>query len=189
TGEQLIRVELCQEAIRLATLLAEHPAGDQPKTHALLALLLLDAARLPARVDEQGDILRLQEQDRSLWDAELIARGMAHLAQSAVGDDLSQFHLQAGIAACHGTAKDYESTDWARILSLYDRLIESDPSPIVALNRAVAIAKVHGPRAGTEAVAGIHDLDKLDSYYLLYAVLGEFEAQLNDPLAAAGYFR
>src|SRR5437867_5797508 len=119
----------------------------------------------------------------------MIARGMAHLHESATGADISEYHLQAGIAACHASAIDYESTDWARILSLYDRLIEFDDSPVVALNRAVAVANVHGPQAGVDAVAAIRHRKELDSYYLLYAVLGEFEAQLDDPLAAAGYFR
>lgn len=94
-----------------------------------------------------------------------------------------------GIAACHCAAKDYASIDWRQILTLYDCLVEFDPSPVVALNRAVVVANIHGPQAGLDAAAAIQDLEKLDSYYLLYAVLGEFEAQLNDPLAAAGYFR
>src|SRR5207302_10769265 len=136
-----------------------------------------------------GNILRLKEQDRSRWDRAMIARGMFHLLQSAEGDEVSDYHLQAGIAACHCAAKDYESTDWPQILSLYNRLVEFDDSPVVALNRAIVVANVHGPQAGLDAVAAIQGREKLDSYYLLYAVLGEFEAQLNDPLAAAGYFR
>jgi RNA polymerase sigma-70 factor (ECF subfamily) len=189
TGNKLIREDLCQEAIRLAALLAGNPAGDLPRTHALLALMLLNAARLSARTDAQGNILRLKEQDRTSWDRGMIARGMYHLAKSAAGDEITEFHLQAGIAACHCAAADYETTDWPRILSLYDRLVEFDSSPVVALNRAVALANVHGPQSGMDAVSAIPDLSKLDSYYLLYAVLGEFETQLNDPLAAAGYFR
>lgn len=189
SGESLVREELCSEAIRLATLLAGHPVGNQPRTHALLALMLLNAARLAARVDPDGNILRLKEQDRSTWNKAMIARGILHLGQSASGDELSIYHLQAGIAACHCCAADYESTDWSRILSLYGQWVEIDDSPVVALNRAVAVANVDGPKAGLQAVQAIRDLEKLESYYLLYAVLGEFEAQLNDPLAAAGYFR
>jgi len=154
-----------------------------------LALMLLNAARLPARIDENGNMLRLKEQNRSQWNQAMISGGMFHLSNSAAGDEITEFHVQAGIAACHCTAKGYESTDWARILSLYDRLIEFDDSPVVALNRAVAVANVHGPQAGVDAVAAIRRRKELDSYYLLYAVLGEFEAQLVDPLAAAGYFR
>ena len=119
----------------------------------------------------------------------MIACGMFHLAQSAVGDHVSEYHLQAGIAAVHCTAKDYESTDWPRILSLYDQLIEMDDSPVVALNRAVALAKVHGPRAGIEAVETIRQRQMLESYHLLYAVLAEFESQLSDYQAAARHLR
>jgi RNA polymerase sigma factor (sigma-70 family) len=189
SGENLVREELCDEAIRLTELLVQHPAGNQPRTHALLALMLLNAARIPTRLDSEGNLLRLKEQDRTQWNQPMIARGMFHFAHSAAGDELSGYHLQAGIAACHCTAKDYESTDWRQILSLYDRLIEFDESPVVALNRAIAVANVHGPKAGVEAVGAIRNSQKLNSYYLLYAVLGEFEAQLNHQQAAAEHFR
>jgi RNA polymerase sigma factor (sigma-70 family) len=189
SGDKLVREELCQEAIRLTELLAQHSAGNHPKTHALLALMLLNAARLAAREDEQGNLLRLEDQDRARWDQEMIVRGMSHLGESAAGHALSEYHLQAGIAACHATAKDYQLTDWTRILSLYDRLMEFDDSPVVALNRAVAVGNVHGPKAGLEAVAAIHKSKKLNSYYLLYAVLGEFELRLNHRQAAVEQFR
>jgi RNA polymerase sigma factor (sigma-70 family) len=189
TGDNLVREELCDEAIRLAELLVQHRAGNQPKTHALLALMLLNAARFPTRLDSEGNLLRLKEQDRARWDQTMIARGMSRFAQSAAGDELSEYHLQAGIAACHCAAKDYESTDWRQILSLYDRLTEFDQSPVVALNRAVAFAKIHGPQAGIAAVAAIRSSQKLKSYYLLYAVLGEFESQLDHKQTAAEHFR
>lgn len=189
TGESLIREDLCREAIRLTSLLAEHPAGHQPKTHALLALMLLNAARLPSRTDNNGNLLRLQEQDRSHWDQTLIARGMFHIAHSAAGDELSEYHLQAGIAAVHCSARDYAATDWRQILELYDRLVEFDDSPIVALNRAVAVAEIQGSQAGIEAVNAIQNLQSLESYYLLHAVLGEFESRLSHTRAAAGHFR
>ena len=189
SGEKLVRGELCEEAIRLTELLAQHPAGNHPKTHALLALMLFNAARLAAREDDQGNLLRLEEQDRTRWDQAMIARGMSHLRESAAGGVVSEYHLQAGIAACHATAKDYQSTDWARILSLYDRLMEFDDSPVVALNRAVAVANVHGAKTGLEAVRAIRDGKKLDSYYLLYAVIGELEMRLNNREAAVQEFR
>jgi len=189
SGEKLVREEVCQEAIRLAGLLAEHPAGNQPKTHALLALMLLNAARIPARLDDEGNLLRLQEQDRTRWNPTMIARGMYHLAHSAAGSELSEYHLQAGIAACHCAARDYAVTDWQHILELYDRLTELDESPVVALNRAVAVAELHGPQAGLAAVGAIGNLRSLESYYLLHAVRGEFEARLNHFPAAAGHFR
>jgi len=189
SGEKLVRDELCQEAIRLTELLANHPAGNQPETHALLALMLLNAARFAAREDPHGNLLRLQEQDRTRWDQMTIARGMSHLRESAAGDGLSEYHLQAGIAVCHAMAIDYESTDWERILSLYDRLMEFDDSPVVALNRAVAVANVHGPKAGLEAVRAIRGREKLDAYHLFYSVIGELEMRLNHHGAAAREFR
>jgi RNA polymerase sigma-70 factor (ECF subfamily) len=189
SGEQLVRVEVCDEAIRLATLLTEHPAGSQPKTHALLALMLFNAARFSTRTDSEGNLLRLEAQDRTRWDQAMIARGMLHFAQSATGNELTEYHLQAGIAACHCAAKDYVSTDWQQILGLYDKLLEFDNSPVIALNRAVVVANLYGPERGIEEVKSIRSLSKLDSYYLLYAVLGEFEAQLLHLEAAAGYFR
>jgi len=189
TGDSLVREDLCREGIRLAGLLAKHPPADQPRTHALLALMLLSAARLPARTDDEGNLLRLQEQDRTRWDRSMIAQGMYHLTRSAAGDAMTEYHLQAAIAACHCTATDYASTDWGKILELYDGLLKFDDSPIVALNRAVALAEVHGPQAGIEAVQAIEDRETLASYYLLHAVLGEFELRLNHYEAAADYFR
>jgi RNA polymerase sigma-70 factor (ECF subfamily) len=189
SGDKLVREELCQEAISLMELLAQHPAGNQPKTHALLALMLLNAARIPGRADEEGNLVRLEEQDRKRWDQEMIARGMSHLRHSAAGEALSEYHLQAGIAACHATAISYSATDWSKILILYDRLIEFDDSPVVALNRAVAVANVHGPEAGLQAVRAIRDSEKLRAYYLFYAVIGELEMRSNNHEAAAEQFR
>jgi RNA polymerase sigma-70 factor (ECF subfamily) len=187
-GDKLVREDICMEAIRLTSLLAEHLAGNQPKTNALLALMLLNAARTPARVDDSGNLLRLREQDRTRWDQPMIARGLSHLAQSAAGGELSEYHLQAGISACHCTARDYASTDWRQILSLYDRLLAFGGSPVVALNRAVALSEVHGSQAGVDAVNAIPNLKSLESYYLLHAVLGDFELQLNRlPIAAAHF--
>ena len=189
SGDKLVREDVCSEAIRLTSLLAEHPAGNQPRTHALLALMLLNAARIPARQDDEGNLLRLHEQDRTRWHQPMIGRGIFHMTKSAVGDEISEYHLQAGIAACHCAAKDYASTDWRQILSLYDRLMAFDDSPIVALNRTVAVAEVEGPQAAIEAVRAIKNLQTLESYYLLHAVLGEFELRLNRPQAAAAHFK
>ena len=189
SGEKLIREDICAEAIRLTDLLAAHPAGNLARTHALLALMLFSAARLPARLDSDGNLLRLQDQDRTLWNQPMITRGMFHLSKSTTGNEISEYHLQAGIAACHCMARDYASTDWRQILALYDRLTAFDASPVVALNRAVAVAEVHGPQAGIDAVRAIPNLPSLESYYLLHAVLGEFELRLNHPQTAAGHFR
>lgn len=189
SGENLVREELCSEAIGLAEALAEHPAGNLPRTHALVALMLLNGARLTTRTDAEGNILRLEEQDRSRWSQPMIARGLFHLAQSAAGTEISEYHLQAGISACHSMAKNYAATDWAQILAMYDQLVEFDDSPVVALNRAVAIAQVRGPRVAIEAVSAIQNLQSLESYYLLYAVLAEFETQLGNFPAAASHLR
>lgn len=189
TGEQLLREELCQEAIRLTALLVEHPVGRTPRSHALLALMLLSSARFPSRLDRHGDILRLHDQDRRQWNPILIEQGLMHLAQSAHGDEISEYHLEAGIAACHCSAPDYASTDWPRIVRLYDELQALNPSPIVALNRAVAVAHVSGGQAALDAIAAIPHRERLESHYLLHAVVGEMHHQLGNHREAAENFR
>jgi RNA polymerase sigma-70 factor (ECF subfamily) len=151
--------------------------------------MLLTSARFPTRLDDQGDLLRLDEQDRSKWDQSLIERGLMHLGEAARGDDLSAYHLQAGIAACHCLAQDSASTNWGRILRHYDELIRIKPSPEVALNRAVAVANLRGPRAGLWAIAAIPDRERLEANYLLHAVTGELHRRLGDHPAAAESFR
>lgn len=188
-GERLVREELCHEAIRLALALISHPATRQPKIHALLALMLLNAARLPGRTDESGQLLRLQEQDRRLWNPNLIQRGIQHLALSGTGDQITEYHLEAGIAACHSTSPDDAHTDWTRILSLYDELTLRSNSPIVALNRAVAVARVHGPAAGLKAIDVISLGRRLETYHLLHAVRGALEAELGHHAEAITHFR
>ncbi|MDB6058841.1 MAG: sigma factor, subfamily protein [Verrucomicrobiales bacterium] len=179
-GDQLVRKDICDEAIRLAESLAQHRSGNHPRTHALLSLMLFNNARTPARMDEQGNLLLLRDQDRSKWDQGQIARAMFHFAQSAAGGELTDYHLQAGIASCHSTAKDYASTDWQQILALYDRLYQLDQSPITALNRAVAVAEVHGPQAALDALKSNPDCSALESFYLYHAVIGDMEARLSN---------
>lgn len=185
TGEVLIREDLCAEGIRLTALLAGLPVGNRPRTHALLALMLLNAARLESRVDVEGNILRLRDQDRSKWNAEMIREGLRHLGLSAAGDEVDTLHLQAAIAAVHCTASDFESTDWAQIVGLYDHLLAIDPSPVIALNRAVAVCELEGPEAGLAAVEAIYDRAVLDTYHLFYAVRAEFERRLGRAERAA----
>lgn len=177
SGDRLVREDLCRDALRLALSLASHPATQGPQTSALASLMLLNAARLPARVDDAGNPLRLREQDRGLWDARMIAQGIGYLGLAASGERLSQYHLEAGIAACHATAPDEASTDWPRILSLYDQLARRHPSPVVALNRAVAVARVHGPAAGLEALDGGAVAGALDGYLFFHAVRGTLAAE------------
>lgn len=178
-GQELIRWDLTSEAIRLSELLLQHPACNSPKSNALHALMLLHAARFPARVADDGGILLLQDQDRTRWNEAMIERGMYYLDQSAAGNELSEFHLQAGIAACLTIAENYESTDWKKILSLHDLLVELNDSPVFALNRAVALAKVHGAEAGLGAIAEIQNKRSISRYYLFHAILAEFNMELG----------
>lgn len=180
TGDKLVREDLCAEAIRLGSLLSSMPVGNKPRVHALLALMLFNSSRLSARMDAEGHVLLLNDQDRSLWDGDMIRRGMIHLGQSAQGDELDTLHLQATIAALHCMAPDFASTDWPQILSLYDHMLALDPSPVIALNRAVAVGQVDGPAAGIAAINQIPNLKPLESYAPLYAVLAEFEEQRGD---------
>lgn len=188
-GPRLVREELCGEALRLATLLAGHRAGNQPRTHALLALMLLNAARFPARADGAGHLLRLRDQDRALWNRPMINRGIRHLGASASGGELSEYHLQAAIAAQHCLAPDEASTDWPRILALYDMWTAINSSPVIALNRAVALANVHGAGAGLKAATSLRRNKTMASYYLLHAVLGELERRLGHDGEAAEHYR
>lgn len=189
SGDRIIRKELCEEAIRLTCLLAEHPVVGTPQVHALLALMYLNGARLDARVDAVGNLLRMDEQDRSRWNKTMIQQGVFHLARAGTGDHLSEYHLQAGIAACHCLAPDAASTDWRRILSLYDHLLEINDSPLISLNRAVAVAKVHGPEKGIAELETLLAHSPLDSYYLTHAMLGEFECQRKDIKVAEKHFQ
>lgn len=188
-GDRLVREELCREAIRLVELLASHSSTSTPRTYALLALMNLNAARLPARTDDAGNLLRLHEQNRSMWDGTMIRRGIHALSLAANGDALSEYHIEAGIAACHSTAADDVSTDWPRILSLYDLLIRLTDSPIAAMNRAVAVARVHGPQAGMDALNGITNRSSLESYHLFHAIRGTFAAELGHLSEALTHFR
>jgi RNA polymerase sigma-70 factor (ECF subfamily) len=188
TGERLLREELCLEAIHLCKLVATHPMMGGPRAHALLALMLLQAARLKARTDVNGDLILLAEQDRSLWNRDMIHEGLIHLGISAEGDLLSEFHLQAAIAAKHASAEAFEQTDWAGILDDYIMLLEIAPSPVVKLNHAVAVAMVHGSQAGLEPLMKLRDDVSLRKYHLLHATLGElYERSGNIQEAAASY--
>jgi RNA polymerase sigma-70 factor (ECF subfamily) len=188
-GEELVRRDVCLEAIRLARLVAEHPALDTPKAHALAALLLLQGARLDARVDADGNLLLLKDQDRTRWDRGMLAAGFAHLERAGQGTELTVYHLEAGIAACHALAATWEETDWPHILRLYDALLERKPSPVVALNRAVALAMVEGPQAGLAALEPLREDAALAGYLPLHATRGELLARVGDPEEAAVAFR
>jgi len=187
-GEDLIRQDLCLEALRLGRLVAASSIAE-PRADALVALMALEAARLPARVDESGDLILLEHQDRSRWDQRLIALGFHHFDRSMAGEELSEYHVQAAIAATHARAADPQSRDWPTILDLYDQLLALNRSPVVALNRAVAVAKVRGPAEGLAALAPLENDAKLRGYYLLLAVRGHLLLELGRRTEAATCFR
>ncbi|HET9402573.1 MAG TPA: sigma-70 family RNA polymerase sigma factor [Candidatus Acidoferrales bacterium] len=170
-----VRADLCQEAVRLTRLLLELPLASTPATHALLALMCFNLARLSSRFDESGDLRSLSEQDRSGWDRKLIAEGQLLLDRSATGKEVSHYHLEAAIAAVHSNAANVEDTDWAAIVSLYDALMAIRPSPVIALNRAIAIAQLQGPERGLEEIREIADSERFKSYPFYAAALGELE--------------
>lgn len=186
-GEDLVRHHLCNESLRLAMLLTDRSDTAQPKTHALVALLCFHASRLPARVDGDGELLRLADQNRLLWDQRFVFAGLRHLDRASEGDEMSAYHIEAGIAAIHAQAKSDESTNWRQILWLYDRLMECRPSPVVALNRAVALARVEGPQRGLDELATMNG--ELENYYLIHAVRADMHRQLNRFADAATEFR
>ena len=187
-GDRLVREELCEEAMRLVTLITQHPATPAPCAHALLSLMLFNAARLGARTDDAGNLLRLHEQDRTAWNQEMIQRGVLCLHRAAEGGVLSVYHIEASIAATHCLATDATATDWPRILHLYDQLFVLTRSPITAMNRAVAVARVHGAQAGLDALANIKQRSVLEGNHLYHAMRGTFAAELGQNIAAVAHF-
>lgn len=193
SGDQMIRDDVAAEAIRLTRMIAVHPAIAAPRRGgsewALLALMLLHAARFPARVDSEGTLFLLREQDRRQWDSALIAEGMRALDRASAGDRLTAFHLEAGIAACHAVAASWESTDWAQIVELYDDLLELTSSPVVAMNRAVAVSRLDGALAGLAALDAIENMAALDRYPLLPAIQAELWREAGDVDRAIDCYR
>jgi RNA polymerase sigma factor (sigma-70 family) len=175
--ESAVRADLCREAMRLTAILLEHPFGVTPATYALAALMHLDAARLSTRTDSSGNLSSLFDQDRSLWDSKLIAEGQRLLDLSATGPDLTEYHLEAAIAWVHATAGRIEDTNWGQIVALYDTLMTIRPSPVVALNRAIAIGQHQGPERGLQEILGIANHSRLAKYPFYFAALGEFESR------------
>ena len=189
SAEFAVRFGLCQEAMRLTAELLKHPRGAKPTTYALAALMAFSAARLPARVDAAGNLTSPFDQDRSLWDRELLVEGLQLLELSAGGSKLTEYHLEAAIASVHSTAARTEETDWETIVSLYDTLMATHPSPIVALNRAIAIAQKDGPERGLEEIAAIEDRDRLTAYPFYWAALSELEVRRGRHKTARAHLR
>jgi RNA polymerase sigma-70 factor (ECF subfamily) len=187
-GETAIRADLCEEAARLCHLLCSHPQCSTPSTRALMALMLFHAARLDARLDPQGCFLLMEEQDRSKWDWKLINRAQEYLDESANGTSISPYHLEAGIAMFHCSAKSFAETDWPAILRLYDALLTLHRSPIYLLNRAIVVAQVDGPHAGIRALEAAGQDEALRHYHLYDATLGELHRRAGELVQARRYF-
>lgn len=183
-GDRLLREDLCHEAIRLVSLLAANPATDRPGIHALAALFYLQAARLPARVDDAGDLLTLDLQDRTLWDRRLLAAGFQHLALSACGDEVTPWHLEAEIASLHASAATFAATDWRRMAAAYAVLFPLSPSPAVRLSWAVAVSYAESPDAALALLTPLHADPGMQRYHLHAAVLADLHARRNDPASA-----
>jgi RNA polymerase sigma factor (sigma-70 family) len=185
--QSAVRGELCHEAMRLGAVLLERPAT--PTTCALCALMCLTAARLPARVDVSGKLKSLVEQDRSLWDRKLVLEGLRLLELSASGTELTAYHVEAAIASVHSAAPHVADTDWKTIVSLYDLLMAIEPSPVVALNRAIAVAQREGSERGLDEIGAIVNRDRLAGYPFYPAALGELELRRGSLKTAREHFR
>jgi RNA polymerase sigma factor (sigma-70 family) len=186
-AEGAIRRELCDAARRLAAVLAEHPLGATPETFALLALMHLHCARMPARQDGSGGLLLLEEQNRSLWDQEAIQIGLRWLARAAEGDVFSRYHAEAGIAAEHCLAPSFSETRWDRIVECYALLERLAPSALHMLNRAVAVAEWRGPSYGLAVIEGLEPPSWLLGSYLWSAVLADLHRRCGHAELAAQY--
>jgi predicted RNA polymerase sigma factor len=178
-GEDWLRPALCEDALRLGRILAEL-VPKEPEVHGLVALMEIQASRSKARISPTGEPVLLLEQDRARWDHLLIRRGLAALDRAEkLGGALGPYGLQAAIAACHARARTADETDWPGIVALYDALAQLAPSPIVELNRAVALGKAFGPAAGLELVDRLRSESSLKQYHLLPAVRGDLLARLG----------
>lgn len=175
--ESSVRAELCREAIRLVSILLESARGATTATYALAALMCFHASRLETRMDAAGELIPLFEQDRTQWDYPRIAEGKCLLHLSAQGDEISEYHFEAMIASLHAEAPDLASTNWRTIVEIYNHLLVLRPTPVVALNRAIAIAQLEGPERGLEAIDQIQSRDRLESYPFFWAAIGELESR------------
>lgn len=179
---------MCSEALRLTDLLLDSEVTASPEVHALAALFCFDAARLATRTDSLGVFVPLRTQDRSLWDGTLIARGIVHLGESASGAELTRWHIEAGIACEHAIAPSVTETNWPRILEFYDALLTLVPGPVVALNRALAMAEIHGPAASREALLALDGDRRMTTYPFYWGALAEIARREGDASEAARFY-
>ena len=180
-ADELIRHDLCAEAMRLCKLLTEHKVVSQPSCFALLSLMCFQASRFDSRIGEDNTIILLQHQDRSKWDRDLIALGYHFLNQSSTGNYLSVYHIESAIAAEHCLSPDFESTNWAALLRLYNYLLERKPIPIVQLNRSVILSRTAGIEAAIDTILDIPNIrELLNRHYIYAAVLGDLYAKAGN---------
>lgn len=185
----LIRKDLCEEAIRLALMLTENEYIMQPKCFALVALMSLLASRFESRLDINGEIILLEEQNRKKWNSDLIKIGLYYLNKSSEGNEITDYHIEAAIVAEHSIAKNFKETNWKRILHLYDLLRKINPSPVVLLNRAIVVGKISGAKAAINEINSIPEVEKyIKSNYLFSAVLGELYSQMENKAEAKKHF-
>ncbi len=184
-ADELIRHDICAEAMRLCKLLSEHKVGALPSTYALLSLMCFQASRFDSRITEDNTIILLQQQDRGKWNQELIRMGYLFLNQSSTGDHLSVYHIESAIAAEHCLSPDFDSTNWQSLLYLYDRLLERKPIPIVRLNRSILLAQLGNLSAAIDAILDIESIDQLLQHHYIYsAVLGEMYSRAGNAAEA-----
>lgn len=187
-AEELIRKDLCGEAMRCCLLLTEHHLIKQPEAHALLALMCLQASRFDSRISAQNEIILLQEQNRSQWDRELIQLGIQYLTLSSDCNRISSYHIEAAIAAEHAIAETFASTNWERLLDLYDLLLQTKQSPVVQLNRAVVLAQLGNIEPAIMYILSIPGIDRLlRTDHLYSAILGELYKRLSNTIKAKEY--
>ncbi|SNT06156.1 RNA polymerase sigma-70 factor, ECF subfamily [Ekhidna lutea] len=179
-GEMLIRKELCEDAIRLNRVLLESEICNTPTANSLMALMHFHAARFSARTDENGDIITLENQDRSKWDQNLINQGLFYLEQASDDGGINEYIIQAAISAVHCQAPSFEETNWMEILRLYDLQLQITPSPIVRLNRIVPLEKVHGPHVAYTEIEELEETSFFDEYYLFYAIKSDLLNTLGE---------
>lgn len=177
---QLIREDIIEQALFLCKALTENEQTRLPEVYALMALICFHAARSNSRLNDRGELMTLARQDRNTWDKELINLANTYMKQSAFGNKITAFHLEAAIAYEHCIAQDYKDTNWQAILNHYDMLIQINPDPVVLLNRCIALMEYKGPQAALTALQEIADKKSLINYYLYYALLGELKQQLGD---------
>ncbi len=183
--DMLVREDLCEEAMRLTYLLIQNQETNHPKVKALIALMCLQAARFPSRLNDKGMIILLQEQDRSKWNKPLIARGMAFLRESFSGSQLTEYHVEAAIASVHAVAPDFRSTNWEELLKLYDTLSDMKPGPMIEFNKAIAIGFAMSP---SEGLVALQKIKGLEGYHLYLSAIGDFYIMTGEKRTAEKYF-